>query len=604
MPTLKPKLSSARKFQFKYGLRWPHDAHESEIEAACYLAGRSAAQGGLGRFDHFKRWTDWHFEGIEWNPWFELANRSLCDDSYVSTHGKFSVRCVAWTGCGAAGKTHSAGFFAFNWWLVSPGESSVTLTSTSKTAIGQRVWPVFQRLFNECIDPDTGLTGQIGHLIDSKKMIQAEKGDEKHAIHALAVERGELQKSINALKGRHTPRMMLVVDEANTTPQAVFETIPNMAKGCRELVILVIGNAISRFDNHGRCCAPRNGWQSISVADQSWPTLGVPEWEIEPGLCVHFDGEQSPNVIGRQTKWPYLYTYENYLKRRVHSKSIQYWSQDRGFWPVDGLINTVLSEVMIEKYGGRGALKFVSRSRPVAALDPAFGGDGCIAQFGRVGDVDGGKDALCLTEFIEIESSAESSDEIDYQVARRFIELCKDRGVEPRDAGIDATGTGRGVYAIVSAEWSSEVHRVEFGGAPSEMPASDDDPRPAREVYDRKVTELWYSIRELLKAGQLAGLYDAACIQFCTREFSMRGRYIRLDDKVECKQKLGRSPDHADAIAVLGHVVRTNGLRIASEIVERRGVDWASLRRSADDLGLGDYTEANAIADAEGDLIE
>ena len=123
---------------------------------------------------------------------------------------------------------------------------------------------------------------------------------------------------------------------------------------------------------------------------------------------------------------------------------------------------------------------------------------------------------------------------------------------------MDKTGTGRGVYAILVTEWGP-VLGVEFGGSPSDKPASSADPRPSSEVYDRKVTELWYSCQEFLLTQQLKGIYDEAAIEFCSREYTIKNKKICLDTKEECKKKIGRSPDHADAISVLVELARTLG---------------------------------------------
>lgn len=597
-------IASHGQLQKLHGGLWAPGLHSSLIELACFRDGRLPKDGGLGRFAHMKRSAQLFFPTVEWNPWMDEQGRSLCDDSYAHRHGKVLSRFISWTGAAAAGKTHFAGLFAVLWWMCDPENSSVTLTSTSKAAIGQRVWPVIQKLFGEVVDPATGDHFEIGHMVDSMKMLQAKKGDAKHSIYALAVEKGELQKSINALKGRHTKRMMLVIDEANTTPQAVYETIPNMLKGCSDFVCLVIGNAVSRYDNHGRCCTPKDGWGTISVDHERWPTAGVREWSIEPGLCVHFDGEKSPNVLGKQTKWPYIYTYEDFKRRKQDHASIQYWSQDRGFWAPEGTLSTVLSEVAVQKYDGEGRFTFLSRRIPVAFMDTGFGGDNCTAVFGTMGDIEGGKLGLQIDERLVIEPTVESPDEIDYQMARRFIEECKKRGVEPRHAGMDATGTGRGAFAIAATEWGAELQRVEFGGAPSDLIASAEDPRPAKEVYDRKVTELWYSVREVLYARQLKGLYKDAIIQFCTRLYTLWAKKIKLDTKEDCKEKLGRSPDDADAVAGLVEVARRNGLVLRGAYAKKKADGWRALQTSLTKLhddGYGEEPAFQAEVEVESD---
>jgi hypothetical protein len=333
-----------------------------------------------------------------------------------------------------------------------------------------------------------------------------------------------------------------------------------MSKGCKELVVIVIGNAVSQLDNHGRCCEPEAGWNSITIDDERWRTKGVPQWSMLPGICCHFDGEKSPNVKLGVTKWPFIYTYENHIAAlRIGRESSTYWSQERGFWPPEGLTNTIFSLAMIERHGGKGKHTFYRMAKPCAFMDTAFGGDKCVVVFGLLGDLEDGRLALQITERLVIQTSVISKYEIDHQVAHAFIKACEERRVMPEYAGLDATGTGRGVAAIVLAEWSDQVHYIEWGGSASDKPASEEDSRPSKEVYTNRVAELWYSCRELLLTGQLKGLYQEAIVDLTIREFQLRGRRISLETKEDLRARLHRSPDDGDAVAGLVEIARRHG---------------------------------------------
>lgn len=612
------KRITSRLPVYHFGRAFPPGTHEAQAALELFSQGyqcRHAPHFGWGRFEFFQMAAQAHLPTVKWrdesgrveNTWMLDQIRSLCGvpgDGGESVIGRTRVRCAYWTGCAAAGKTFSAALFAFMWFMASPKDSSVTLTSTTKDAIGQRVWPVIQRLRSEWQDPNQGVPCSPGNIIDSMKKFQGSKGDDKHAIFAQAVEKGETHRAVNGLKGRHTRRMMLVIDEANTAPNAIFETIHNMSAGCEELIILIIGNALSKLDNHGRCCEPEAGWESIKISTGKWRTAGVPDWKLEPGICLHFDGDRSPNVMHKHTYFPFLYTWENYLRRRPGCKSIQFFSNERGFWPLEGTTDTVLNEVLVAQYGMRGTFVFDGEARILAAIDPGFKGDKCIAGFGRLGNV-GGRMSLLFTEEVEIELDAELDTPLDHQVARQFIAMCRKLGVQPQDAGCDATGTGRGVYAILQEEWSHEMVRVEFGGKPSEMLAGGGDARTGVEAYDRMVTELWYSIRHLGMAEQLKGLTREMVVQLCTREYTLLPRSkIRLDEKEECKKKLGRSPDNADMLAVMVKVARLKGLVAEGPAMERDSQDWGKLLREVGDLsndGMVEQVEVEVLTSGDFD---
>src|SRR4029078_5041215 len=173
------------------------------------------------------------------------------------------------------------------------------------------------------------------------------------------------------IKGRHTERMLVVIDEANSTPQAIFECIPNMLTGVRELVVLIIGNAGSRLDPHGRACTPKAGWKSISIDDDQWETRGVEQWGIGPGVCLHFDGEKSPNVLLGKTEHRHIYSFERWQQvlrmGEEYRNTLQHWSQDRGFWPPDGLQTTVFTEALVVSHDGMGKFDWIDVPRPCAS---------------------------------------------------------------------------------------------------------------------------------------------------------------------------------------------------------------------------------------------
>lgn len=607
----------------RYNLpKCPPDTPIQQVENFCFARDWPAEYGGLGAFRHLQNFIKMTWPDIQWNDWLERMLRSLCDSDYVIREGGTMVdggsgsmvrvggttlRYVNWTGAGSCGKTFAAGLFACAWFMFDifrgKQETSITLTSTSKGIIAQRVWPVIQKCYHEAKRQD-GSKLRWGHLVDSKKMVQAVKGDEKHSICAVAVEPGDLQASLDKIKGRHTPRMMVIVDEANSTPQAIFECIPNMLTSVTELIVIVIGNAGSRLDPHGRCAEPKRGWKSITIEDDQWETKGVEQWGIGPGVCLHFDGARSPNVLAGKTEHRHIYSFERWQQvlrmGEEYRNTLQHWSQDRGFWPPDGLQTTVFTEALVVSHDGMGKFDWIDQPKPCAALDTAFGGDDCVYTPGLLGMVRGPKLALQLLPPVLVPFNPDSSDSIDYQIAQWFIARCKKEGVDPELAGLDASGTGRGVAAFVEQLWSPRIQKVEFGGTASELPASTNDPRESKEVYSNRVTELWYVCRELLASEQLKGLSEQAVKEFCSRTYEFKNRKYLVEPKREMKIRLGHSPDYADSAVILAEVARNNGLKAATIPGANRKMSssaaWDEAQRSVALLSSGDYSAANEYA--------
>jgi hypothetical protein len=581
----------------------PPSFPRAHVENICFAKNWPPEYGGLGAFRHLENYIRLTYPSVAWNDWLTRMLRSLTDDDYEIVLGETRMRFVSWVGCGAAGKTFAAGMFASCWFkrdvLFDRPQSCVTLTSTSKGIIAQRVWPVIQQCYHEARNED-GSKFRWGHLVDSKKMVQASKGDEKHSICAMAVEPGDLQASLDKIKGRHTERMLLIIDEANSTPQAIFECIPNMLTGVRELIVLVIGNAGSRLDPHGRCCEPKRGWKSITIEDDQWETKGVEQWGIGPGVCLHFDGARSPNVLAGRTEHRFIYSFERWQQvlrmGGEYRNTLQHWSQDRGFWPPDGLQTTVFTEALVVSHDGMGQCAWIEPPRACASLDTAFGADNCVYTPGLLGWTRGPKMSLQAGAPTLVPFDPESTESIDFQIARWFIARCQRDGVAPELAGLDATGIGRGVYAIVQQLWSPRVRAVEFGGAASDLPASATDARPSRDIYANRVTELWYICRELLVAGQLKGISQEAVKEFCTRLYEFAARRYKIEPKGDMKQRLGYSPDYADGLVVLVDVARWNGLKLAAVEGAQRGASleaaWDEAEQDVAALAASSYTAA------------
>lgn len=126
------------------------------------------------------------------------------------------------------------------------------------------------------------------------------------------------------------------------------------------------------------------------------------------------------------------------------------------------------------------------------------------------------------------------------------------------------------------------MHRVEFGGAPSDLPVSDEDPKPCNEAYDRKVTELWFSMRKWVIEERIGGLDIPTLQEFCARMFDDSKRKISVETKGIMKQRTGKSPDLADAAVVLLDLARkTSSLEPGSKKLDEV---WERLVKQSDSI--------------------
>lgn len=568
-----PPARKPKSYPHRYGLKFPIQLPDWLLELRCWT---DRYQTGVPPFNHLHSALRLMFPDNVWHDWTEDRFRAFCNPEYEIRDGPVLCRVFSWMGCGAAGKTRDAVLLALAWWISHPDQSIVTMTSTTKDSCGQRMWPVLQSHWNDL----TYLDGVEGpHVVPSSMRLEAIRGERKHAIYIQAVKGGELTDAIANIQGRHAPRMFVVVDEAMGTPEAVFAALPNVFKGATEVNLLFLSNApLTRHNPFMKLAEPEGGWSSVSPAETFWRTKPIDPWQIPRGVCLHFSGQNSPNVKAGKTIYPFLYSFENW--RRVEgnaeiAKTPQFWSQDLGFPPPEGALFTVLTESLVEAKDGRGRHTFMSWAQPIAGLDPSFGNDECKLVFGVMGDISGGLQGIQVAEHMTIQIDVTAKDSNgrtippEYQIAHRVMSECQARAIPPTRLGVMAGGNP-GVIGVLLQEWG-DVVSIQESGAASEAPASTTDPRPANEVYDRRVSELYFLVRSLVEGAQLKGLYDDAIEQLCARLYDIEKsrRRLCIEMKADFKPRFGRSPDDAEAIIAMCAVARDQGVEPAGLLTNR-----------------------------------
>ena len=583
---LAPSLVGSAPNLRTYGLPLVNGMTQFDYERAAVAFGQNESKGGYREFVHLKNVADVLGPKLEWNPWLEQQFESLNES-----------RWVVWAGCAGAGKTYGATLFALLWWLCDPTNSSVILTSTTGKALRRRAWAELAALRRELNLRDSG------NFIDSRMMWQAQDGDDKHAIIGLAVEDGgSVNKAVDNIKGLHTKRQLVIIDEATSTPDAVFEACVNLCGYPDDFRMLVIGNPFSRLDAMGRFAEPANGWESVCVDDDRWKTKV--KLDGQHGLVVRFDADRSPNVLAGRCVFPHLITARKLegLRKGLGDNSPRYWSEVRGFWPPDGLVRTVFTEGELVRQRTSKEWSWVGHDiRQAAGFDPSFGGgDRAILRFVKWGTVEGGLEGAQLGDKVQITVDAKGAEPPNFQMAKKVRIECEARGVKHTELGVDASGGGRVFCDILEREWGPVI-RVESGGKPSSRTVSYEDQRPATEAYDRRITELWYQARELQMSGQLRGLDPETAVEFCSRRYDDDRRKVVLETKDEYKKRHGRSPDLADAVVVALEAARQLGLTVRQMgSTAARYVKEAGDQKSANDV----FRDVNYSGDNEAGMLD
>lgn len=527
-------------------------------------------QGAPTRLELFKRISDEFMPGhFEWHEWTHRIIGALCENPIVGLPG-----------CSNSGKTFSVMSFAVNWWLCAPDVSSVMIVSTSIKSLRRRGWAEIQRCHTKIPGP------RFGNFVDSRMIWSHKRGDDKHAIIGKAVEEGSVTKVADDIKGVHTRRQMVIIDEATAVPEAIYDACGNLYSYPEEFILVAIGNPRNRLDQFGRFCEPAEGWTSVNVETGEWDSAPIGYIGGKTARIITFDAEKSPNIMEGRVVSRHLPTKEKVAAARnsAGGQTPNYWSNFRGFWPPEGLSKTVFSESSLIANDGYGRHVFTGRNFSIIGMfDPAFGGgDRPALRFAKMGETESGQWGIEVFKPIIIPVDARSKNPVHYQLAEQLRRQCESFEVNgnkytcpPENLAVDATGEGGGLCDIINRTWSPNIIRIEFGGAASEDAASLEDIRPAKDVYQNKRVEIYFRARNALNSRQLKGIDKETAEEVCTIEFDDYGKRIKLQSKKEFKEKFGKSSDFGDCLAGLTEVARKRGFVLAAvgETVNRFN-DW------------------------------
>lgn len=526
-------------------------------ELWCYANGHGPAAGGLGAQAHLRRammllWPHLYAGEVEpgvprWRDDLELLTWAWC-----------RYRLIAVIGHASAAKTHTFAHIVAASYIADSLNAIVTLTSTHLTGLRKRLWADTVSAIKTA-DLGGGRRGADHFDIRAHDMTirpRASKED-KYVIEGIATDRGE--DAVEKIQGTHSRRRRyVVIDEAQGTPPAIFEASSNLMTD-PDFRLVMLANPTRRYSTFGNWCEPAAGWAGIDPeVDQCWETK-------KGGICVRLDGLKSPNIRAGRTLFPFLIRpdYLTSVAQAFGIGSPRWWTFVRGWFAPEGLFGVVYPANVLNK--AEAPVEYALPPVPVAALDPAFeGGDQCSLVLGEYGPARGSRWALNVTAVVNLQVAAtERSDPLDYLIAHEAMRVCRERGVAPENFILDTTGAGRGVAAILEKEWSRRIQRCCFGGAPTGRRLKAGEAETSAELFDRFVSELWWAGRAWMEEG-LVGNVGAQCKtlreQLSARQYeTVRERQISIEPKHAMKERVGYSPDEADAFVLLVELLRRKG---------------------------------------------
>jgi len=501
------------------------------------------------------------------HPWAESMIQAVIQNKYVSIGGAAS-----------SGKSHTMAAWGILNWLAAPRDTLVLLTSTTLREARKRIWGSVISLLTVLEGAPFKIRDSIGNVAyvnENGTLI------EKAGLSLIAAERSKTREAVGKFIGIKQKNVILIADELSELSTAILQAgLSNLSKN-PSFSLVGLSNPASRWDAFGEWSEPAQGWDSIDPnIDETWKT----KWG---GLYKRYDGERSPNIIAGETVYPWLPTEEKIEedKALLGQESRGYYRMVRAVFFDSDETDGVYTDAELVKSGAMGSIEWEGTPTPIAGCDPAFtnGGDRTILYTGHVGYDKSGQFVCQLDEAISLTDDATNKAvPRSYQIVQQIKDECKKRKIIPANLGIDSTGAGSPLADILAAEFGDDILRVSFGGKASDKRVSTNSKLIGNELYVNRVTELWFVGKEFCRTKQLYGITNELAQEVVGRKYDMvKGSTLRmkLESKPDYKNRLGKSPDLADAAFICIDVARQRHGLVAVEPLDLGDKVQGSRRR-------------------------
>lgn len=568
-----PKLDYLTKIKWPTADPWLIESRMVKGKGYIEIAGK---RFGNGMFYHFKKAMTALWPNFEWHIWSDLLIQNFCENAEIGVMGPAS-----------SGKTFCAAAWALCYIFCWPKDTSVIMSSTTRSGLQLRVWGAVKELYTRAKSRRPWLPGRIMESAFMLTMndVDEEAKDFRDGIIGVACKVGSTFVGLSNYVGLKNDRIVLIADEASLMGRGFIDSVANLRKG-GEFKLIAMGNPKDRTDALGVVCEPSSdtgGWDGLDYVEKTrtWKT------RAHKGVAVQLCGYDTPNGKYPKGLNPYsgLITPEHIEADLAYygKDSLQFSMMNLGCMPKDGGNRRVVTVSLCESnlafeevYWGHDSLT------RIIGLDAAYsgvGGDRCVLTELVFGVDTEGKHLMAFAGpqvIVPVTSSrAQIAEE---QIAEYVKNYCEKRNILPDNAGFDSTGRGTLMSAFARL-WSPNVVPIEFGGKPSDRLVRDGDAKTERESYGKMVTALWYSSRLIIESKQLRALPRECAEEGACREWGInRDGKVDVEPKDKTKERMGRSPDLWDSFVVAIEMARRRGFQIAPAngvVVKRRSVpDW------------------------------
>ena len=545
-----------------YGVRWPSTAHRADVIIRFIRGNGLVTAGGVEyRVPLFTLYRD--LQSVLWpdddhHEWSDLLLKTVLEERFIAVCGPRD-----------SGKTRGMAKYALCDYFAFPNETLILMSSTDLRGLELRVWGDLKYLWVEARDhwptaPGNPLDSMYGIFTDTLKEDTDIRDIRKGIICIPCLESGQKWTSgLQKFVGIKQKRRRLIGDEMQLMQDPYLNVVANLNKG--DFKFVGMGNPLGDGDPLDKLAEPINGWDDLE--ELTVTTTWRNKWG---GLTINYVGVDSP-AIKHPGQFDYLITQKDIdtITQQFGKESAIWWNQAMGVRRKGVSLRKVITREMCRLFGAQDPVFWGGGEQvKVYAVDAGYGGDRCIG-----GEVTFGKDVngrLVLSvgqpRIIPVRLYPNSVPESERklpedQIAEYVKADCERLDIPAANVYHDATGRGS-LGSALARLWRHDTNPVEFGGKPSQGPVKsdlliyDEKLRSKRlkrcdEQYTKRVSELWFAMRYVIESRQMRDLPTEVMEEMCVREWDwVKGAKQDVESKEDTKERLGRSPDMADWLAI------------------------------------------------------
>ena len=577
-------------FTDQYNQPWPRKPSDLKIEFNMiqlkwrqHLAGQECVDDLVKHHLNARKliWPDRYC-----HRWSELIYREIIKNSITILMGAASSQKTS----------HASEFSLIDYWVY-PEETAVLVSTTTKEKLDDAVWGEMKSLWKAGKSRHPWLAG---HLIEYKYRIATddrsangeEARDLRKGIFCKACYVGKQWVGLGNFAGIKQKRFRFQCDELQFMAPTFLGCLPNMRSNTGQGGLKVIGSGNPRHDPNdqlGIVAEPLDGWPAMDGIEKTtiWPI------KLLGGSCVNLIGLDSPNFDQDGDRYPGLigHEYEKIMAHDYGKNSPEYETQIMGRMRIGLEHSRVITRQLCRLHHAHDQAIWSGKPRiRIYAVDPAYGGgDRCIGGYIEFGESIEGLQIVKIGTPKILKIVVNPNHPPEDQIAELVKTDLDQFGIQPENCFYDSFGKGTVGFAFARKFGANSPVPVDAGARTTSRPVrfdlwvSEKDGRRrlkrCDEHYSKFITEMWFSVRECIESQQMRELPEEVMAEGCWRCYqTVAGDKIEVEPKDDLKERMGKSPDLFDWLAIAIEGARQRGFkikRVGSDVqVENTTWDW------------------------------